>query len=194
MELENRIKKYHNRFRLLVIKTNNYKDQKYQEWKHLYLENQKLFHKYYIKLLVVKTPSTNKTPSIELYGFDSILKVKYSTLNVSRIIEDVEKMPMGQHVKPINQSLFVDYNPKTTIHGLGYKDTEKALETINKIKNQPIIYQKQVINTMIGRAKHHPNQTSDMRKAIIIFQDYLEKHLEKSSTKTMTKQSYKNNS
>lgn len=182
MDLESRIKKYKNRFRLLVIKTPDYKNNKYLEWKNIYQSNQKVFHKYYLKLLVSKSKQYRKS-SLKLYGFDGSIKKSYSILDISKIIKDIESMPMGQHIKPTSQSLFVDYNPKTTIQGLGYKDKEKALETITKIKNQPITYQKQVLNTMIGRANHHPNQTSGMKEAIQIFQRYQTKLSAKTATK-----------
>ena len=64
--------------------------------------------------------------------------------------------------------LYTDKNPQTTLKGLGFKDKEKALYTIDKIKNEPIKYQINVINTMIGRAKNHPHQTIDMIDAIKI--------------------------
>ena len=74
-------------------------------------------------------------------------------------------------------SLYEDYNPKTTVHGLGFKDEEMAKKTINKIKNKPIAYQKSVINTMYYRAKYHPHQTKDMKKAMKIFDEYKKKLL-----------------
>ena len=68
-----------------------------------------------------------------------------------------------------NLSLYSDYNPKTTIKGLGFKDKDKALYTIERIKNEPLKYQISVINTMMGRAKNHPNKTKGMEDAIKIF-------------------------
>ena len=79
-------------------------------------------------------------------------------------------------LKPKNLSLYSDYHKETTIHGLGFKNKEKAIFTIEKIKNEPIKYQKSVINTMIGRAKTHPHQTEDMREAIVIFKNWIKKH------------------
>ena len=37
---------------------------------------------------------------------------------------------------PKNLSLFSDYNKETTVPGLGFKDKEKALYTIEKIKHK----------------------------------------------------------
>jgi hypothetical protein len=70
-------------------------------------------------------------------------------------------------------SLYADYNPKTTIKGLGFKNKEKALYTIDKIKNKSIEYQKRVIITMINRAKYHPYKNNDMKEAIKIFKKKL---------------------
>jgi len=72
--------------------------------------------------------------------------------------------------------LYTDKNPKTTTTGLGFKDVKKARYTINKIKNRDIKYQKRVIITMYYRAKHHPNRTKDMEKAMKIFEKWMEKN------------------
>ena len=37
----------------------------------------------------------------------------------------------NKNYKPLNLSLFSDYKPQTTTHGLVFKDKEKALHTIN---------------------------------------------------------------
>ncbi len=78
--------------------------------------------------------------------------------------------------KTINTSLYEDKHPNTSTKGLGFKDREKAIETIKIIKNRDLIYQKQVINTMYNRAKFHPHQTKEMRDAMKVFKDWLDKH------------------
>ena len=55
---------------------------------------------------------------------------------------------------------------------IGFKDEEKALYTIKKIKSKSVKYQIGVLNTLIGRAKSHPYQTVNMRKAIKILEKY----------------------
>ena len=90
-------------------------------------------------------------------------------------------MPLGsiknnKNFKPLNLSLFSDYKPKTTTRGLGFKDKEKALHTIKTIKNRPIKYQVNVIATMLGRAKNHPNKTKYMNDAIIIFSKWMKEY------------------
>ena len=78
-------------------------------------------------------------------------------------------MPMS---KNNNLSLYADYNKKTTIKGLGFKNKEKALHTLKVIKNKPLKYQISVVNTMIGRAKNHPHINKDMKEAIKVFQKW----------------------
>ena len=79
-------------------------------------------------------------------------------LNYKIIFKIIDKMPLSKKIKPINLSLYSDYNPKTTTHGLGFKNKLKALYTIKTIKNRSIKYQVNVIATMLGRAKNHPNE------------------------------------
>ena len=82
-----------------------------------------------------------------------------------------------------DRSLYSDYNPKTTTHGLGFKNKEKALFTINTIKNRSTKYQVNVVSTMLGRAKNHPNKTKEMGGAIKIFDDWLKKYKRKKNEK-----------
>jgi len=72
-----------------------------------------------------------------------------------------------------NKSLYEDKHPKSSTKGTGFKDKQKALETLKIIKNHDIIYQKQVVNTMYNRAKYHPHQTDGMREAMKIFNKWL---------------------
>ena len=72
--------------------------------------------------------------------------------------------------------MFSDYKPETTLKGLGFKDKEKALFTVSAIKERPIKYQVNVIATMLGRAKNHPNKTKDMNDAIIVFKKWMENY------------------
>ncbi len=75
----------------------------------------------------------------------------------------------------INTSLYEDNHPETSTKGLGFKDKEKAIETLKIIKNRDLTYQKQVVNTMYNRAKYHPYQTKEMREAMKVFKEWLEK-------------------
>lgn len=76
----------------------------------------------------------------------------------------------------MNKSLYEDKHPTTSTKGTGFKNKEKALDTLKIIKNRDIIYQKQVVNTMYNRAKYHPYQTKSMREAMKIFKEWLKKN------------------
>jgi aromatic ring hydroxylase len=60
--------------------------------------------------------------------------------------------------------------------GTGFKDEETAKRTLKLISKRDLTYQKQVVNTMYNRAKFHPNQTVDMRKAMRVYNKWLLKH------------------
>jgi len=76
----------------------------------------------------------------------------------------------------MNKSLYEDKHPTTSTKGTGFKNKQKAIETLKIIKNRDIIYQKQVVNTMYNRAKYHPHQTNDMKEAMKIFNKWLIAH------------------
>ena len=76
----------------------------------------------------------------------------------------------------INKSLYEDKHPESSTKGTGFKDSQKAIDTLQIIKNRDLIYQKQVVNTMYNRAKHHPYQTENMREAMKIFNAWLKKN------------------
>lgn len=65
-----------------------------------------------------------------------------------------------------SKKLYTDDNPDTTIKGTGYKDEKAVNATIKIIKNRSIKYKKSVMITMYYRAKHHINQTDNMKKAM----------------------------
>ena len=89
--------------------------------------------------------------------------------------------------------LYSDRNPKTTIKGFGYKNAQKAKNTLKKLKtlNKPEVYNFQVINTMYYRAKHHKYRTKDMEEAMKVFKKYLDKR--KSKSKKLRTQKKKKN-
>jgi hypothetical protein len=72
-----------------------------------------------------------------------------------------------------NTSLYEDNHPETSTKGTGFKDKQKALDTLEIIKDRDIIYQKQVVNTMYYRAKYHPYQTKEMKEAMKVFKRWL---------------------
>ncbi len=76
----------------------------------------------------------------------------------------------------INKSLYEANHPNKSLKGTGFKNKEKAIQTIKLIKDKDIIYQFQVINTMYNRAKYHPYQTKDMKEAMKVYKLWLEKY------------------
>jgi hypothetical protein len=70
-------------------------------------------------------------------------------------------------------SLYADFHPKISTKGVGFKDEEKAKETIKIIKKFDKIKQMQIILTMYYRANHHPHRTKSMEKAMKIFKKWL---------------------
>ena len=64
-------------------------------------------------------------------------------------------------------------NPKKSIKNTGFKDKEKALETIKIVKKIDKIKQMQIILTMYYRAEHHPHKTKDMAEAQKVFKKWL---------------------
>ena len=173
------LEKYKWKSRILFVSTPNYKDKIYLEVKKIYQAKIKDFHKRYVKL-ICKINKKEKS-SINLIGFDGKSKKKMDNLNYKIAFKIIDKMPLSKKFRPINLSLYSDYNPKTTTQGLGFKNREKALYTIKTIKNRPIKYQVNVIATMLGRAKNHPNKTREMEEAIKIFSEWIKKYKSKKS-------------
>ena len=147
--------------------------------KKIYQDKIKDFHKRHVKL-ICKINKKEKS-SINLIGFDGKSKKMMDKLNYKTVFKIIDKMPLNKKSKPINLSLYSDYNPKTTTHGLGFKNKEKALFTINLIKNRSTKYQVNVVSTMLGRARNHPNKTKDMEGAIKIFSEWMKKYKKKRS-------------
>jgi hypothetical protein len=78
----------------------------------------------------------------------------------------------------MNKHLYNNLNPNTTIKGFGYRNKEKALNTI-KILNKSgrnIEYKFQVVNTMLNRAKYHKSKTTDMDEAIKVFEQWIQNY------------------
>ncbi len=165
------MKRYKWKCRVLLVKTPNYKNFEYKKAKKLYQRDIKKFHKRVIKLISKRVKNSF---SIDLFGFDGKRKRSLKTFDSKMILNIVDQMPMSRvlknnKIKPLNLSLFSDYNPKTTTYGLGFKDKQKALYTIKTIKNRDLKYQVNVIATMLGRAKKHPHKTKNMKDAINVF-------------------------
>ncbi len=72
--------------------------------------------------------------------------------------------------------MYSDRHPNRTMKGTGFKDEKTAHKTIQLIRFRSPAYQFNVINTMLNRAKYHPHQTSDMRIAMKVFENWLKKY------------------
>ena len=131
------LKKYKYKLRILFVRTPSYQDKNYIKTKEKFEKNLKRFHKRYVKMLT--KVDKNKDFKIKLVGFDGKVKKTYEKLSVTKVFQDIEKMPMGhlrKKIKPINLSLYSDYNKSTSNKGFGFANKEKALDTIKKLKKQ----------------------------------------------------------
>ena len=168
--------KYKWKCRILLLNTTCYRDINYKKSKELYQEYIKEFHKRHVKLMSNRKKGLKF--SIKLIGYDGTLKKEFDTLVPKDIFELIDSMPMSNELKsgkiqPLNLSLYSDYKPETTLKGLGFKDKEKAIYTLNAIKGRDTKYQVNVVSTMLGRAKKHPKKTSNMDEAIMVFEKWL---------------------
>ncbi len=168
------INKYKWKCRLLVINTNSHNDKFYKHTKKKYQSYIKQFHKKYVKLIT--KVKKNERPSLELIDFDGSKIIKINKFDKKILFSKINKLVVKKKVIPTNLSLFSDYNPKTTTKGLGYKDKKKAIFTIKAIKHRDLKYQVNVIATMLGRAKNHPNKTEGMNEAIKVFKNWMIKY------------------
>ena len=76
--------------------------------------------------------------------------------------------------KKVNTSLYEDHHSESSTRGTGFKNKQKALDTLKIIKDRDLTYQKQVVNTMYNRAKYHPHQTKNMIEAMKVFKKWLD--------------------
>jgi len=73
-------------------------------------------------------------------------------------------------------SLYEDKHPKKSLKGTGYANKEKALKTLELIKDFNLTYQKQVVITMYNRAKYHKYQTKNMIDAMKVYKKWLKSY------------------
>ena len=76
----------------------------------------------------------------------------------------------------LKSQLYSDLHPEKSLQKTGFKDREKAINTIKLITKRSLRYQFDVINTMYNRAKFHPHKTKQMEEAMDIFQKWLKKY------------------
>jgi hypothetical protein len=83
---------------------------------------------------------------------------------------------MVQKIKK-NLSLYEDKHPEKSKKGMGFKNKEKAIETLKMLKGLDMTYQKQVVLTMYNRAKYHPYRTTDMLEAMYVYKKWIDKNI-----------------
>ena len=108
------LEKYKWKSRILLVITPNFKDKSYQRVKKIYQSKIKEFHKRYVKLICKS--NKHKTFSINLIGFDGKLKKIMNDLKPKLVFQIIDKMPLGKKIRPINLSLYSDYNPVSYTH------------------------------------------------------------------------------
>ena len=73
-----------------------------------------------------------------------------------------------------SKSLFSpNKKPSKSVKNTGFKDKEKAIETLKIIKKLDKIRQMQIVLTMYYRAEYHPHKTKDMKEAQKVFKVWL---------------------
>ena len=158
----------------VILNDNNIKSKNIIESKKLYNIHKYELQKKNVKLIINKCIDCNF--NILLINYDNKLEKRYFKINYNKIIKDIDNIEKKNKKNKKKLSLFENYNPKSTIKNLGFKNKEKAIHTIDIIKDKSILYQKQVITTMYNRAKFHPNQTKEMRESMKIFKRWLILH------------------
>ena len=79
-----------------------------------------------------------------------------------------------------SENLYTDDNPASTVEGLGFKDKQKAEESVEKVERLlkegeiDLNHAKQICVTMEQRSKYHPHRNEDMKEAETIWNNYLE--------------------
>ncbi len=82
----------------------------------------------------------------------------------------------------MNKTLYnLNKNPKKSTKNTGFKNKQKAIDTLEIIKKLDKTKQMQIVLTMYYRAEHHPYKTKDMENAQKVFKKWLKDHGYKNS-------------
>lgn len=154
------------RFFILSFTTPSFKNLEYIKNRDYYQDNLKKFH----QLGIVKKSHLDHKSNFSL---KLIFENKTLWTNKKIIWSQIKKVCSQQHIKSSNLSLYSDYNPECSQKTFGFKNKDKALDTLQQLQKKPLKYQLQVITTMLGRAKYHPHKNKDMDQAITIFEKWL---------------------
>ena len=84
---------------------------------------------------------------------------------------------MNKLNKKKSLKLYTNNHPETTLHGTGFKNKDKAIQSIILVESSKKTKYEQflIINVLYNRAKYHPHQTKDMKEAMKIFKKWLMK-------------------
>ena len=124
---------------------------------------------------------------IKLFGYDRELKYEKNDLNFQEIFAIIDDMPMRKlEMRKLemmqsggDMNLYNDERPLTTIKNTGFKDKKTAKNTIKMIKKRSLMYQKALVNALYNRAKFHQHKTEDIKEAMKVFKDWLDKNKDK---------------
>jgi hypothetical protein len=114
---------------------------------------------------------TKKCNEFELLITDDNNKIKKLYNYIPSFDELYKYFPIKKETD-INYSLYSNDNPDKSLD-VGFKDEDTAVKSLEKIKKKPHGYQVKVVLTLYNRAKYHPHQTNDMKKAMKVFKKWL---------------------
>lgn len=79
-----------------------------------------------------------------------------------------------------SDNLYTDGNPESTVNGLGFKDEDTAIKSVERLKklvSKNEITENHALQAAISmeqRSVHHPHRNSDMRAAEIVYRNFIE--------------------
>ncbi len=158
--------------RILYLLTPNYKNKEYQTSRDILDKYQKELS---TKSIIVRTKETKSFEGYEIYDSNKQLIRKRKSFNINTLLQFIDKL---SKIKGENLTLYADFTHKKSLGHIGFKDAKTAKDTLKTIRNEDYRYQLYVVETMINRAKYHPHQTSEMKEAIDIYQEWLCKKLQ----------------
>jgi hypothetical protein len=124
-----------------------------------------------------KNPNDKDSKEIQKKNKDKKISIKEDGMEGPGMgtYEPTSSMNTPSSIKKTKkEDLYSDDNPKDTVKGTGYGDAATARKTLNIIKSVDKQRQMQIVNTLYNRAKHHANQTADMRAAMSIFKSWID--------------------
>jgi hypothetical protein len=118
-----------------------------------------------------------KRHSIKKNSNSSLFKKRYKKLSKLRKNPRVPRQSKNESSRH-HSDLFVDENPKGTVHGMRFKDSKSAKKSISKLKKlyktKKISYahMRQIGVTMEQRSRFHSHPTKDIKQANKIWKQF----------------------